>query len=275
MLKPGKTLGLFTLIMVSLGSLFLLSPVIFSSQNGLLSKLSQISIVKAADPSQATASISAVPASGNYNQGDTFTAVIHIDGGGQSFNAASATISVSSNLSIQSVSTAINSSATGCNFSFVPLSGPTKDNPSFSGAILSNQSYPAFSKACDVMTLTLQANSGGTGTLNIDNGDIESYPAQPSDPPLDIYSSVITGSYPITGSSNPPDNNNNSSSTPSSPAAPSGCSKSADLDGNGKVNILDLSVMLRNWGRQGSPDLDCNGVVNVLDLSILLRAWSK
>lgn len=48
---------------------------------------------------------------------------------------------------------------------------------------------------------------------------------------------------------------------------------SADLNGDGKVNIFDLSILLRNWGRPGQGDLNGSGKVDIFDLSILLRNW--
>lgn len=56
-------------------------------------------------------------------------------------------------------------------------------------------------------------------------------------------------------------------------------SASGDLNGDGKVNITDLSVLLSHWGRPGvtvaQGDLNGDGKVNVVDLSILLSHWGK
>ena len=52
-----------------------------------------------------------------------------------------------------------------------------------------------------------------------------------------------------------------------------------DLNGDGTVNILDLSILLTNWGKTGATaaqgDLNSDGTVNALDLSILLTNWGK
>lgn len=50
-----------------------------------------------------------------------------------------------------------------------------------------------------------------------------------------------------------------------------------DIDGNGSVNLTDLSMLLTNWNKTGalSSDLDGNNVVNLTDLSILLTNWGK
>jgi len=58
--------------------------------------------------------------------------------------------------------------------------------------------------------------------------------------------------------------------TPSS--SPSG--KVGDLNGDGKVNVFDLSILLSDWGtNNATADLNHDGTVNILDLSILLSHW--
>jgi endoglucanase len=67
----------------------------------------------------------------------------------------------------------------------------------------------------------------------------------------------------------------NPSSTPPPPNPPPPPPIAGDLNGDGKVNILDVSVMLRSWNSIGGPaDLNHDGIVNIIDLSILLRNWS-
>ncbi len=50
-----------------------------------------------------------------------------------------------------------------------------------------------------------------------------------------------------------------------------------DLNGDGKVNITDLSIMLSHWNATGVPvsqgDVNADGKVNLTDLSILLSHW--
>jgi chitodextrinase len=51
----------------------------------------------------------------------------------------------------------------------------------------------------------------------------------------------------------------------------------ADINGDGVVNVFDLSILLSHWGETGASyaqgDLNGDGVVNVFDLSILLSHW--
>ena len=46
------------------------------------------------------------------------------------------------------------------------------------------------------------------------------------------------------------------------------------LDGDGRVDGIDLGLMLSNWGIPGRGDLDGDGAVSGTDLGQLLAAWS-
>lgn len=50
-----------------------------------------------------------------------------------------------------------------------------------------------------------------------------------------------------------------------------------DLNGDGKVNLIDFSILLFNWGDAGggtASDLNADGTVNLTDFSILLFNWT-
>jgi hypothetical protein len=54
----------------------------------------------------------------------------------------------------------------------------------------------------------------------------------------------------------------------------SSSTKTGDLNGDNKVDTLDLSILLTDWGQtSGVADINKDGVVNILDLSILLTNW--
>jgi hypothetical protein len=48
-----------------------------------------------------------------------------------------------------------------------------------------------------------------------------------------------------------------------------------DLNGDGKVEVMDLGILLSAWGRTDKPPADLNqdGIVDVVDLGILLSHW--
>lgn len=62
--------------------------------------------------------------------------------------------------------------------------------------------------------------------------------------------------------------------SPSPPTPPPQTPKLADINNDGAVNILDLSILLSNYGTSNtSADLNKDGAVNILDLSILLTNY--
>ncbi|MDF2460959.1 MAG: Dockerin type domain [Candidatus Saccharibacteria bacterium] len=55
-------------------------------------------------------------------------------------------------------------------------------------------------------------------------------------------------------------------------------SATSDLNSDGKVDVMDFSILLSNWSKTASGlkgDLDGNGTVNIIDLSTLLSHWGS
>jgi len=48
-----------------------------------------------------------------------------------------------------------------------------------------------------------------------------------------------------------------------------------DLNGDHKVNIFDLSILLSNWNKSGAGDFNNNGRVDIFDLSVLLSHYGQ
>jgi hypothetical protein len=49
----------------------------------------------------------------------------------------------------------------------------------------------------------------------------------------------------------------------------------ADINGDGKVNLIDFSILLSSWGRDDeATDLNLDGTTNLADFSILLFNWT-
>ena len=47
-----------------------------------------------------------------------------------------------------------------------------------------------------------------------------------------------------------------------------------DLNGDDKVNAVDLSILISHWSASSTGDINHDGVVNAVDLSILLDHWT-
>jgi hypothetical protein len=48
----------------------------------------------------------------------------------------------------------------------------------------------------------------------------------------------------------------------------------SDISGDGKVNIIDFSIMLSQWGKSGTADINGDGAVGIADFSILIFNWT-
>lgn len=113
----------------------------------------------------ATAEIVASPSSTTATVGTPFTVDVAVTDTGEAFNAARATVTKSSNLSI----TGINPPSTNaCNFTYTK--SPTVSDPSFAGAILGGSST-----GCTVYTMTLTPTTAGTGAITFDSPSIKAY----------------------------------------------------------------------------------------------------
>jgi hypothetical protein len=63
--------------------------------------------------------------------------------------------------------------------------------------------------------------------------------------------------------------------SPSPTATPTPVPLVGDLNGDGHVNIFDLSILLSAWGTSSATaDLNHDGTVNIFDLSVLLSHWT-
>lgn len=127
-----------------------------------------------------TATIVANPSSGTYAIGATFNVTLVINGGGQSFNAASATVSVT-DLTINSVTDG------NCGFTYVQTA--TTSNPSFAGGI-----FGSSSNNCTVYTLSVTTSAAGTASVNISAGSVKASDGNGTE----IFSSSTSSSYTVT-----------------------------------------------------------------------------
>jgi hypothetical protein len=127
----------------------------------------------------AGATIALSPQSGSY--GKPFKVNLIVNGNGDKFNAAQATVSISSNFKIQDLELG------DCNFSF--LKTPTVQDPSFAGIIIST-----YSTKCTAYTLTLVPIQKGKAIITLSKGSIKRYGDA-----HEIFSSAVNGTYIVTG----------------------------------------------------------------------------
>ena len=133
-------------------------------------------------------SISVSPASANVSIGTPFTVDITATSGDQAFNAAQASVNVSSNFAITSLT---HPSSNACGFTYTQA--PTTSDPSFAGAI-----FGSSKTSCTVYRLTLVPTASGTGTVRIVNASLKAY----SDG-AELHPSVQHGSYTIVAALTP------------------------------------------------------------------------
>lgn len=129
----------------------------------------------------ASGNITITPRTGNFATGESFQANLIIEGGGTPFNAAKATVAVSPNLSIQNLTMG------NCDISFVNT--PSKDNPSFLGAILGGSS-----NKCTLYTLVIKPVSEGDAYINVTSASIKAFKGA-----SEILSYTLGGNYIVNG----------------------------------------------------------------------------
>lgn len=134
-----------------------------------------------------SATISVSPATGSYQVGQAFSVNLSVNGGGSNFNAVAADVTLSPNLSVQSITPG------DCSFTLVRPYSPA--NPSFAGAVLTG-----FSQGCTVYTMNVVAKSKGTGTIALSKGSVEVPTGKTPTDVAELLSSMKGGSYTITGS---------------------------------------------------------------------------
>ena len=63
--------------------------------------------------------------------------------------------------------------------------------------------------------------------------------------------------------------------THASPVSTQPPTKTSDLNSDGKVDVIDLGILLSSWGQTTKPKADINqdAKVDVVDLGILLGKW--
>lgn len=135
--------------------------------------------------SAASSSITIESSTSSVKVGDVFTIDVLLDSSGEAFNAAQATITLSSTLLAEKITLG------DCNFAYVTT--PSLSNPSFAGAILGDKSTH-----CRLYTLQLKAVASGTGTVSVRDASMKSYKDS-----RELFPTITDGSVSIARSAIP------------------------------------------------------------------------
>ena len=216
---------------------------------GFDSPISSILSFKLLDSSssekQAAAVLRAVPSGSNFTVGNTITVTLLLDTKGVPINAVEGDITYSSDnveiIDISKTDSIINYWVQGPQFSIA------SGTASFSGVVLS----PGFTgSAGQIITLSFKAKRTGRTDIDIANAQVLANDGLGTN----ILTDVIPGTLVV-----------NDKQT-----------QKLDIDGNGKVDISDVSILIFHWGTNNAKsDLNGDGTINLKDLSILVAKFAK
>jgi hypothetical protein len=160
-----------------------------------------------------------------------------------------------------------------------PPDSPAGNNEQPSNNLWSNNAYYGTSPEWEVYTY------GTCGTLPSDATTGKSMPSSPDACSNDFAhwqsnwqqdaGSTLSATIPPSPSGTPtPTATPTVTPTPTASPTPTPSGKVGDLNGDGQVNIFDLSILLSAWGTaNATADLNHDGTVNIFDLSIFLSHW--
>lgn len=220
----------------------------------------------------ASSIMSITPSTGSYTLGNTpISSSLVIDGKGQAFNAAKASVTLSPNLQLSNLILG------DCDFAFIQT--PTTTNPSFIGAILGGSS-----NTCTVYTLELTPLAPGSADVTLSNASVKKYITGE-----ELLQSIQNATYSLSSSQGssgqtPTGSTNNSSPTPTVTQSNPGLSTIVltMLDNDNKP-ISDATVTISNSTQvsssqdgqtqtesSGPPKIqaktDANGIVQITNV---------
>jgi hypothetical protein len=193
---------------------------------------------------QVAAVLLALPSTGNFNIGDTISVSLVVNTVNQSINAVAGTITFPTD-KLEMASTSKDNSIISLWVQEPSLSA-TGDSITFSGALPS----PGFvGPAGQIMNILFKVKSGGTATIDIKDAQVLANDG--------LGTNILTDVVPANLILVPP---------------PTPQKNTADLNGDGKVDFSDVSILIAHWGVSKDPRFDLNkdGVVDIKDLSILI-----
>jgi hypothetical protein len=151
--------------------------------------------------------------------------------------------------------------------------------------VLSNNQAPAVSITSPANNASFTAPASITVSANASDADgsiskVEFFQGatklgeDTSSPYSFAWNSVPAGSYSLTAKAT--DNTGAVTTSPVISISVVATTKTGDLNGDGSVNIFDLSILLSNYNTADpKADINQDGTVNIFDLSILLSNYGK
>ena len=170
----------------------------------------------------------------------------------------------------------------GTNYNYTVAAYDAAGNVSAQSSTLATSTLPDTTAPSTPGGLTLGTQSGGnialTWSASTDNVGVTGYKIYRSGTQI-ATSTTPSGSYP-TGSTPGTYSFTVAAVDAAGNTSPQSASVSvqvygpSDINHDGKVNVIDLSLLLSNWGKSGNGDVNGDGTVNVIDLSLLLSTWT-
>jgi hypothetical protein len=156
-----------------------------------------------------------------------------------------------------------------------PFGGFGTNSSSFSGAAITQASF-TFSSARRLVSLQASNGESASSTISIScSGNTTKTQAVAPGATVTITTGWTNNCTTVTiASSNSWNTNFDNIIYDTAGGTPP--PKPGDINGDGQVNIIDLSALLSAWGSNNAvADLNDDGTVNILDLSSLLSLWGS
>jgi hypothetical protein len=200
-------------------------------------------VVGNSDFSQTTATLRAVPPGGDVDVGDVVNLALVVDSADQAMNAVAGTITYPSD---QVEAVGISTSTSIIEYWVREPTTTASSSITFSGIIPT----PGFrGSGGRVLTVSFKTLQEGLVTIALSDAQVLANDGQGTNILSQVIPATVNVVKPATKLQDP-----------------------ADINGDGKIDFSDVSILIANWGnpKNQAADLNHDGVVDLKDLSILL-----
>ena len=225
-------------------ALFIIAVLLFAFYRSPVSILS-FKFDSSPSEAQVAAVLRAVPSNGIFTVGDTVAVALVVDTKGASVNAVGGNIAYSPD-SVEIID--ISTSDSIINYWVQePRFSNASGTASFSGVVLS----PGFTgSAGNIITLSFKAKRAGKTNIDITDAQVLANDGLGTN----ILTDVVPGTLVVKDKQ----------------------TQRMDINGNGKVDLSDASILISYWGTSDAQsDLNGDGIVNLKDLSMLAAKFVK